>query len=265
MGKVGVMKGVTVFMGSPHKGGATHRAARKFLDDLESFGDVEGEIVVLSDYGIGVCRGCKVCFERGEERCPLKDDRDALIAKITNSDGVVFASPNYSFQVSAVMKIFLDRLGFLFHRPCFYGKTATSISVYGIYGGSKIVKYLDFCGGGLGFNVVKGCAINTLEPMTDEALAKMEKKLAKLSRRFHARLLRPTDATPSLFQLMAFRMGRTGIKQQLGEDKRDYVYYRDHGWFDSDHYYPTRLGPFKKVAGAIFDWAAGRIYRPREG
>ena len=132
------MKKVTVLVGSPHKGGATFTAARQFLENLESFGDVHGEIVVLSDYDIGVCHGCKICFNRGEERCPLKDDRDVLIEKMMASDGVVFASPNYSFQVSAIMKIFLDRLGFLFHRPRFHGKTSTSIVVQGIYRGRKI-------------------------------------------------------------------------------------------------------------------------------
>jgi multimeric flavodoxin WrbA len=92
---------------------------------------------------------------QGEEFCPLKDDRDVLIRKMMTSDGVVFASPNYSYQVSATMKIFLDRLGFIFHRPHFFGKTYTSIVAQGIYGGSKIVKYLDFVGMGLGFNVAK--------------------------------------------------------------------------------------------------------------
>ena len=58
-------KNVTVPMGSPHKGGATYTAARKLLDDLESYGDSRGEIVALSDYNVGVCRGCKVCFARG--------------------------------------------------------------------------------------------------------------------------------------------------------------------------------------------------------
>jgi multimeric flavodoxin WrbA len=257
-------KKVTVFVGSAHKGGATYRAARQFLEDLESFGDVHGELVILSDYHIGVCRGCKICFERGEERCPLKDDRDLLIEKMTASDGVVFASPNYSFQVSAIMKIFLDRLGFLGHRPRFHGKTFTSMVVQGIYRGGQIVKYLDFVGGALGFKVVKGSCIRTLEPMDENALDKMERKLAEQSRRFHAQLLRPAHPKPSLFGLMIFRMGRTGFKLSLGEDKRDYVYYRDQGWFESDYYYPTHLGPFKKAAGAVFDWAASRMYRPRE-
>ncbi len=94
---------------------------------LEERGGVETEIVRLSDYRFEPCRGCKVCFSRGEEFCPLKDDRDVLVDKIKVSDGVVFASPKYSFQVSAFMKLFLDRLGYAFHRPQFHGKTFTSI------------------------------------------------------------------------------------------------------------------------------------------
>jgi multimeric flavodoxin WrbA len=257
-------KKVTVFVGTAHKGGATYKAASRFLENLETFGDVRGEIVGLSDYNIGVCRGCKTCFDRGEERCPLKDDRDLLIEKMTASDGVVFASPNYTWQVSAVMKIFLDRLAFLCHRPRFHGKTSTCIVVQGIYRGGKIVDYLEFVGGSLGFDVVKGSCIRTLEPMDDKAFAKMERTLAKQSRRFHARLLRALYPAPSLFGLMMFRMSRTSMKLMLAEDKHDFVYYRDQGWFESDYYYPTHLSPLKKAAGVFFDWIAPRIFRQRE-
>ena len=154
-------------------------------------GDVEYEIVALSDYRLGICRGCKQCFEKGEEFCPLKDDRDALFEKIMASDGVVFASPNYSFQVSGIMKIFLDRIGFVFHRPRFFGKTFTSIVSQSIYGGDKIVKYLDFVGMGLGFNIVKGSCITVLDPMTEKEKQKIDSALAGHSRRFHERLMKP--------------------------------------------------------------------------
>ena len=56
------------------------------------------------------------------------------------SDGVVFATPNYSFHVSGLMKLFVDRLAFNFHRPRFFGKTCTSIVTQGIAGGGKIVE-----------------------------------------------------------------------------------------------------------------------------
>jgi multimeric flavodoxin WrbA len=157
------MKRVTAFVGSARKK-STYNAVCQFMNSLQSLGDIEYEIVSLSDYRLGTCKGCKLCFDKGEEFCPLKDDRDVLIEKIVASDGVVFASPNYSFQVSAIMKIFLDRLGFAFHRPRFFGKTFTSIVAQGIYGGNTIVKYLDFVGNGLGFNTVKGSCFTALDP-----------------------------------------------------------------------------------------------------
>jgi len=257
------MKTVTAFVGSARKKGSTQTAARQFLDNLQSFGGVQSEIVFLSDFNLGVCRGCKTCFLRGEERCPLKDDRDVLIGKMMASDGVVFATPNYSFQVSAITKIFLDRLGFVFHRPCFHGRTFTGIVAQGFYGGGKLVKYLEFAGGALGFSVVKGSCITALEPMGEKERRKMEETLARQGRRFHERLSNPVNPAPSFFQLMGFRMGRTAARIELGEDDRDYTYYRDKGWFDSDYFYPTRLGPLKKTAGAVFDLLAIRHYRKR--
>ena len=264
------MKSVTAFVGSARKNGVTYRATRQLLDDLQSFGDVRSEIVFLSDHDLRLCRGCKACFLRGEELCPLHDDRDVLIEKMTRSDGVVLASPTYSFQVSAITKAFLDRLGFAIHRPRFHGRAFTSIVVEGIYGGRDVVKYLDLVGAGLGFNVVSGARIvcrknpNTaLDPMMEEERVAMVEALARQGRRFHEQLTSPAFPVPSMFQLCGFRMARTSIGLELGEDSRDHAYYREHGWFDSDYYYPTRLGPLKRVAGAAFDRIAARSSRPR--
>ncbi|HET9552868.1 MAG TPA: flavodoxin family protein [Anaeromyxobacteraceae bacterium] len=257
------MKTVTAFIGSGRKQrGLTYTATRQFLARLESYGNVQVEVVFLSEFNLGLCRGCKACFSRGEEFCPLRGDRDLLIEKMMASDGVVLASPNYSFQVSAIMKALLDRLGFIFHRPCFHGKAFTSIVVQGFYGGGKIVKYLAFVGAGLGFNVVEGSCITGLEPMAEKHRRRMDKVLARQSRRFYEQLSRPALCAPSLFQLMGFRMGRACVRQALTEGDRDFDYYRDRGWFDSAYYFPVELGPFKRTIGAVFDWIFARIYRP---
>jgi multimeric flavodoxin WrbA len=263
-GRGALMKLVTAFVGSTRKNGVTYAAARQFLDNLQSFGDIRGEITFLSQSNLGVCRGCKSCFERGEEHCPLKDDRDMLIEKMMDSDGVVFASPNYSFQVSAIMKTFLDRLGFVFHRPRFHGKTFTSIVVQGFFGGGKIVKYLQFVGLGLGFNVARGSCITALEPMAEIERQKMDKALLEQSRRFHEQLSKPAYPQPSIMQLMMFRGGRTSAKLLAGEENRDHTYYRDKGWFDSDYYYPTKLNPLKRAVGATVDWMTARMSKQRE-
>ena len=202
-----------------------------------------------------------MCFEKGEEFCPLKDDRDVLMDKIMASDGVVFASPNYSFQVSGIMKTFLDRFGFACHRPRYFGKAFTSIVTQGIVGGDKIVEYLDFVGDCLGFNTVKGTCVTALDPRTEKDQQKIDRALAEQSKRFHAGLAKPAYPVPTLFKLMMFRMGRTTIRQMLDDRSRDYRYYAEKGWLDSDYYYPTRLGALKKAAGHLFDSMAPTVRR----
>ncbi len=256
------MKKVTAFVGSARKK-HTYGAAAQFLSNLQSMGNVEVEIVRLSDYRIEACRGCKVCFEKGEAYCPLKDDRDVLIDKMMASDGVVFTSPNYVFQVSAIMKTFLDRLAFICHRPRFFGKPFTSIVAQGIYGGGKIVDYLDFLANALGFDVVKGSCITTLEPMTEKQQRKIDKTLAKQAQRYYARLEKQGYPSPKLIDLMFFRMSRTKMRLELDDSSLDYRYYADQGWFKSDFYYPTSLGVLKKGAGKVFDWMFAGMSRAR--
>ena len=175
---------VTAFVGSARKK-HTYHAAEQFINNLRSLGDIECEIVMLSDYHLDICKGCKLCFDRGEELCSLKDDRDILFEKIHDSDGILFASPNYCFSVSGHMKVFLDRFGFLFHRPRFFGKAFTSIVVQGVYRGKKIVEYFDFIGNGLGFNVVRGCCLNSFEPMTEKNRETIDRIIARQSMKFY--------------------------------------------------------------------------------
>jgi multimeric flavodoxin WrbA len=256
------MKKVTAFVSSARRK-HTYKAVEQFLATLQSMGEVEYEIVRLFDYHLEPCRGCKLCCDKGEELCPLKDDRDVLIEKMMASDGVIFASPNYSFHVSGMMKVFLDKLGFVLHRPRFFGKTFTSIVAQGVYGGNKIVDYFNFVGRGLGFSTVKGSCITTLEPMTEKQQKKIDRTLADHAERFYARLQKPGYPVPSLVDLLVFRMSRTRMRLMLDESFRDFVYYRDKGWFESDFYYPTRLGPFKKGAGKILDTAFAGMTRAR--
>ena len=248
---------VTAFVGTATKK-HTYYAVERFLKNLQSMGDVDCEIVRLSECDIQICQGCKLCLDRGEELCRFRDDRDMLIEKLERSDGVVFASPNYSFNVSGIMKVFLDRLAFLFHRPRFFGKTFTGIVVEGIYGGKEIVKYFDFIGNGFGFNVVSGACVRSLEPMSEKDKKNFDAVIDRLSKKFYLQLVKKEFPVPSLFKVMIFRWARSSMKKMLNEDFRDYRYYRDKGWFESDYYYPVNLNPFKKLAGRFFDWMGSR-------
>ncbi len=248
---------VTAFVASARKRG-TYQAACRLMDYLRVNGDIETEVVALSDYNLELCRGCKQCFDRGEEYCPLQDDRDVLVEKICESDGLVLATPNYSFHVAGRMKIFLDRLGYVFHRPQFFDKIFTNIVFQGIYGGRKINRYLDFVGNGLGFRVVRGICLTSVEPVTEKSQQRIDRSIRRLGNRFYSALNKKPYGSPSLFDLMKFRMSRTSIRLMLDESSRDYTHYRDQGWFDAGYFYPVRLSPTKRLVGWMFDRMASR-------
>jgi hypothetical protein len=43
------------------------------------------------------------------------------------------------------------------------------------------------------------------------------------------------------------------MKSMLNEEYKDYRYYKEKGWFESDYYYPAKLSLVKKLAGKLFD------------
>ena len=157
------------------------------------------------------------------------------------------------------MKLFLDRLGYACHRPQFHGKTFSSIVVQGFFGGDKILKYFDLMGTALGFDVVKGTCSTALVPMTEKERQQRDAALAKQAKRFREQLLKPAPHVPGLIELVLFRMGRNNVRIELDESDRDYQYYSERGWFDSDYFYPTRLGLIKRSVGRLADAYFARI------
>ncbi len=257
------MKKVTAFIGSPRKQ-ATYQAVQEFEKSLKSYGEIDFEYVFLKDYHLEYCSGCCLCFDKGEEYCPLKDDRDLLLEKLYNSDGVIFATPNYSFQVTAPMKNLLDRIAFVHHRPRFFGKTFTAIVTYGIFGGASILKYLEtMVGENFGFHMARGCSLRTLEPRTERQQRKISQEIKNTSMRFYKELMRQTPPTPSFFRLMIFRLTRTSMKLMLDEKNRDYRYYKEKSWFESDYYYDASLGFIKKSVGYFCDFLGQQMVKHR--
>jgi hypothetical protein len=49
----------------------------------------------------------------------------------------------------------------------------------------------------------------------------------------------------------------------LDEEYRDYNYFKERGWFESDYYYDTSLGPIKKAAGHLFDLFGRQMVKHR--
>lgn len=71
------------------------------------------ETIVLSKKKINPCKGCRVCqTEKNYLKCVYddKDDLKEIIDKIIESDVIIYATPIYVFNMSGLMKIFIERI-----------------------------------------------------------------------------------------------------------------------------------------------------------
>jgi multimeric flavodoxin WrbA len=102
------MKIATV-MGSPKRHGKTATALEFMEKKLLSQGH-EIDRINVTDYHINGCLGCYACMQNKEvPGCIQKDDAEQVLMRIILADTVVYASPLYSFDLTAQLKPLVDR------------------------------------------------------------------------------------------------------------------------------------------------------------
>jgi multimeric flavodoxin WrbA len=132
---------VIALLGSPHGlKGNTGRLLRHLLDGAETEGAVV-EVEVLKGDTVLPCRGCDICHKTGY--CAQKDQFEPLREKIAAADGLVLASPNYIFNVSAQLKAFMDRCCGVIHCMSFWGKYGASVVTSGGGDEGPIADYMN--------------------------------------------------------------------------------------------------------------------------
>jgi multimeric flavodoxin WrbA len=104
---------VVAFNGSARKKGNTHILLNVVLDELKKEG-IKTELISLAGKNIQGCRACYKCFKMMNNRCAFgKDGIDDYIAKMLEADGILLGSPTYFSDVSAGMRAFIERCGFV--------------------------------------------------------------------------------------------------------------------------------------------------------
>jgi len=107
----GRIRNIVVFDGGPRTSefSKTMFIVNQFCQGAKSEGAVI-EYVKLKDKKIKSCIGCYTCWTKTPGQCIFKDDMADLREKYRKADLVILASPLYIFNVTGLMKNFLDRL-----------------------------------------------------------------------------------------------------------------------------------------------------------
>ena len=255
---------ILVIMGSPRKGN-TFRACEEFREHLQKICPAEFEYVWLKDSHIVPCKGCFACFPQGEDKCPNRDDDIHVIEqKMLDADGVIFASPVYSMNVSGLMKTFIDRISYTGHRPRFFDKKAFFLVTTGIIGAGDVLKYMKTTAWAWGFECAGTTGLITPNGIVPRYRAGINTKLLRESAKiFSAALLRTTKRRPGIMDVILFYGGRGAISQLETVSPADYQYWKSRGWLSPDvHYFMNvPVNPLYRVIGKIVEMIAKRHVR----
>ena len=236
---------ILAICGSPRKGNS-YRALESIR---ESFPDIEYNVLMLGELNFELCRGCYGCVIRGEDKCPIKDERDMILREIQDADGLILSSPVYSHMVSTHMKNFFDRFGYLAHRPQFFNKFAMSMATCSGYGAEEAIKYMDKMLSVFGFSLAPSLELQ-FRPgkMPEENKIKNREKTVQAVKILTEKIEKGEKDKPSLNMMVPFNIFK--YVSMLDKDfmKADYAYYKDKG----DYYYDAKISPFKKfIAGKV--------------
>jgi len=195
------------------------------------------EKIFLGDYNIQYCRGCRVCFNSGEEDCPLKDDLLNIRDKILDSDIIIFGSPIYVEDINGIMKNWIDRMAFNNHRPAFAGKAVYIITTSGIGSSNHALKTMKKALTAWGFYVIGQSNFRTGALMKIKDLKqKYKKKIGKITNEIKNTMINNEVSNPRFYSLVSFRVQQK-YWQKNSEEKRntyDYKYWFKKGWLDSN-------------------------------
>ncbi|MCB2226769.1 MAG: flavodoxin family protein [Desulfarculaceae bacterium] len=103
---------ILAISGSPRKGANSGKLASEVLAGAAEAGH-DTELIRLREHEFSACIGCERC--RKSKACiGLDDGMQALYPLVDKAQGLVLISPTHNYNVSALMKAFIDRL------YCFY-------------------------------------------------------------------------------------------------------------------------------------------------
>ena len=105
-------KKIIAIVGTYRKGATIDTAVDELLRAARQQG-AHTEKIFLLDKNIEFCTNCRNCAQKtGQKRgeCVIADDMKQILERIDSADGIILAAPVNWFNVTAIMRKFIERL-----------------------------------------------------------------------------------------------------------------------------------------------------------
>jgi multimeric flavodoxin WrbA len=207
---------------------------------------LEFETLFLGDLDVRPCRGCRACFDHGEDACPLQDDVPLIRARMDAADALILASPVYVDDVSGLVKNWMDRLAYLCHRPALGGKCACPLATVGGGAAGHTLHTMNAALLTWGYHLLgqMGLKMGALTPAAE--LPRYQPVADKVADKLFRAISQQQALNPTFVSLMAFRIQQLAWQREP-PGSYDCAYWQARGWLDPGctFYLTHRANPVK--------------------
>jgi multimeric flavodoxin WrbA len=244
--------------------GYTHRTTEIIREAFLKRGDHHVEQLFLAELNQPYCDGCLRCLKEGDDACAMLDKVRPVEEAMLQADAIVVASPVHSFSVSAMLKTMIDLLVKEVHRPSFFGKKAIVVTTSTGGGLQGVLKYMRNMLRLWGMDVVGRLGTATSQFDRPDYMAAVQTLAEQLVQKLVTAVDRAEEPSPSLTDLVAFRVMRTVIEINQDSVTRDYNYWNERGWMTANYFNEAPVNPFKNLVARLVGSMVRRIVLGRK-
>ena len=238
---------IIAFIGSPrNEESYTYKVIRQIEEKMKAIRPTEVEYVFLQKVGVPFCDGCLSCVTVGEETCPEYETIGPISKKLDDADGIILGAPVHTYNVTGLMKNFLEFFMWKRNRPSFFGKKAV-VTATASGGGHKLV--LDFLEGtasAWGCDVVSRLGISSSQMHKERYIKLVDEVTEEIAQKFVAEIDKGGLSKVKFAQRVNFHAMQNMTRGQKGT--KNYEYWEERDWLNADYYNDAPVNPAARLA-----------------
>lgn len=211
---------------------------------------VSFEYIFVHKLGLPYCDGCLDCVNVGEQACPEFATIGPIAAKMDEADGLILGSPIHTFNITGLMKNFVEYFMYKRNRPSFFGKKAVVTATASGGGHTVVLDFLEQTANAWGCDVVSRMGISSSQMHKPHYLEKVEAVAAEIAQTFVRNIEEGDLGSPKFRHLMNFRAMQNMTRNQ--PNSVNFRYWQERNWLDAEYYTEVPINQFARImAGYI--------------
>jgi multimeric flavodoxin WrbA len=242
---------ILVFVGSPRNEESwTYKSIRILEEKMQAIQPCDFEYVFVQKLNVPFCDGCLKCVNVGEQACPEYATIGPLATKMDAADGIILGSPIHTFNITGLMKNFVEYFMYKRNRPAFFGKKAVVTATASGGGHTVVMDFLEQTANAWGCDVVSRMGISSSQMKKEPYLRRVNKVAEEVAETFVKEINKGELGSPKFRHLMNFRAMQNMSRNQ--KNSVNFRFWEDRGWFDAEYYTKVPINPFARMlAGYI--------------